>query len=326
MNAKKIILISVGVVVVLLIAGVLIVFSRIDAIVKQTVESEGTAQLDLATTLRDADVSIFGGSVTLDRLAIANPEGYRSPVMFEMGQVSVGVSYRDLAGEPVRVRDIRINSPRLVIERSGEGLANLANVNLRELMQRLDSGAEQSQERTTKLLIGQLTVTGTEVVIRPNIEGLNEEYSLRIPDVTLAQIGTADEAQNGAEIGRVAAEVALALARKAAESEELAPELRALLAGDLQSIVDEYKDKLGERVEAEMRQQLGELEQRLGTDLTDTTEKLLKGDTAGAAEEVKQKAGDAVGRELEKGLGGLLGRRGKPGDPATQSTSRPADR
>src|SRR5690606_24748899 len=192
---------------------------------------EGTAQLSLATTLGDADVSIFGGSLTLDDLAIANPDGYKSPVLFELGQVNVGVNYGDLMDNPVRVRDININSPRLVIERSAEGLAN---INLRDLMARLDTSSE---EPTTKLLIDKLTVTGTNVVIRPNIEGLDEEYSVTIPDVTLTEIGTADEAQNGAEIGRVVTEVAMALAREAAASEELPPELQALLAGDLSSIL-----------------------------------------------------------------------------------------
>src|SRR5687768_14766271 len=96
---KKIILISTGVLLVLLVVGVLIVFSRIDSIVHSTVEREGTAQLDLATTLEDADVSIFGGSLTLDQLAIANPEGYSAPIMFELGQVNVDVSYGDLTDD-----------------------------------------------------------------------------------------------------------------------------------------------------------------------------------------------------------------------------------
>ena len=240
---KKIILISVGVVVLLLVVGVFVVFSRIDSIVKGTVEREGTSQLDLATTLQDADVSIFGGSLTLDELAIANPEGYSAPVMFELGQVNVGVSYGELMDEPVRVRNIHINSPRLVIERSGEGLANLAKINLRDLMERLDT---ESEEPTTKLIIGEVTVSGTEVIIRPNIEGLEEQYIVKVPDVTLTEVGTSEDAQNGAELGRVVTEVAMALARRAAESEELPPELRGLLAGDLASIVDQYKEKLNQ--------------------------------------------------------------------------------
>src|SRR5688500_7526493 len=137
---KKIILISVGVVLLVVVVGVVVLLARIDGIIKSTVEREGTTQLDLATTLQDADLSIFGGSLTLNELAIANPEGYSSPVMFELGQVNVGVSYGDLTDEPVRVKTISINSPRLVIERSGEGLANLAKINLRDLMENLDMG------------------------------------------------------------------------------------------------------------------------------------------------------------------------------------------
>lgn len=315
---KKIILISVGVLVLLVVVGVAVLFARIDGIIKSTVEREGTSQLDLSTTLQDADLSIFGGSLTLDELAIANPEGYTAPIMFELGQVNVGVSYGDLTDTPVRVKTISINSPRLVIERSGEGLANLAKINLRDLMENLDMG--ESEEPATKLVIDQLNVTGTEVVIRPNLEGLEQEYVVRIPDVTLTEIGTADEAQNGAELGRVVSEVAMALARRAVESEDLPPELRGLLAGDLESIVEQYKEKLSQELQNEIQEQVGELKAKLGEDLGGAAEQMLKGDGAGAVEEASEKAGEAVNREIEKGLGGLLGGR----KPATQPATRPS--
>ncbi len=317
---KKIILIGVGVLVVLVIGVTAIVFARIDGIVKSTVEREGTAQLDLATTLEDADLSIFGRTLTLDRLAIANPEGYSAPVMFELGQVNVGVSYGELTENPVRVRDVRIDSPRLVIERSGEGLANLANVNLRDLMERLDLDAQT--EEPTKLVIGQLTVSNTEVVIRPNIQGLEEQYIVRIPDVTLTEVGTADDAQNGAELGRVVAEVAMALARRAAASEDLPPELQGLLAGDLASIVDQYKAKLSQELESAIAGHVEELKARLGEDLGGAAERLLQGDGQGTVEETRQRAEDAVRGEVQRGIGGLLGRE-RSGDATTRPTTRP---
>lgn len=313
---KKIILISIGSVLVLVVAVVLILVARLDGIVKGTVEREGTAQLDLATTLRDADVSIFGASLTLDELAIANPEGYQAPHLFELGQVNVGVSWGDLMSEPVRIRTININSPTLVIERSGEGLQDLGKINLRELLARLDTSSESS----TKLLIDQLNVTETKVVIRPNIQGLEPEYVVTIPDVTLSGIGTAEGAQNGTEIGRVATEVAMALAQRAAESTDLPPELRGLLAGDLKSMLEQYKGKLREEASQRLQAELGDLQEKLGADVTGAAEKLLQGDTKGAVEEARQKTGEAVNREVERGLNDLLGGR----RPATQPTTRPA--
>ena len=319
---KKIILISLGVVVLLVVVGVAVVFSRIDSIVRTTVEREGTAQLDLATTLQDADLSLFGGSLTLDKLAIANPEGYSAPVIFELGQVNVDVSYGELMDEPVRIGNISINSPRLVIERGAGGLDQLARINLRDLMDRLDTS---SDEPTTKLIIDELTVSGTEVVIRPNIQGLQEQYVVRVPDITLTEVGTADEAQNGSEIGRVISEVAMALAQRAVESEDLPPELRGLLAGDLDAIVNQYKEKLSQELQSKIQEQVGDLKEKLGEDLGGAAEQLLQGDANKAVEDVKQRTGDAVNREIERGIGGLLGGR-RSGDPTTQPATRPTTR
>lgn len=317
---KKIILGSIAGVVVIVVAAVLIVVARLDGIVKSTVEREGTAQLKLATTLDNANVSILAGSLTLDELTIANPEGYSAPHIFELGQVNVDVSYGELMDDPVRVQSININSPRLVIERGGAGLSELGKINLRELLAGLETGGDSQ----TRLLIGQINVTGTQVVIRPNLQGLDEEYVVTIPDVTLTEVGTAQEAKNGTEIGRVTAEVAMALARRAAESSELPPELRGLLAGDLQSILEQYKGKLNEAVRQRLEAELGDLREELGPEVAGAADRLLRGDGGGAVEETRQKVEEKVQGEVQRGLNDLLGGRRRTGDPATKPSTRPS--
>ena len=138
----KIILGSVAGLVLIAVAAVLILAARLDGIVRAVVEREGSSQLKLATTLGAADVSILGGSVTLNELAIANPEGYQDPHIFELGQVNVAVGYSELMGDPVRIRDININSPRLVIERGEQGLAQL---NLRDMLSQLETSSSESE-------------------------------------------------------------------------------------------------------------------------------------------------------------------------------------
>ena len=298
-------------VVVLLIVGVAVFFTRLDSIVKQTVEREGTAQLDLATTLADADVSVLGGTLTLDGLTVANPPGYAAPNLFELGQVNVGVGYRDLTGDPVRIDSVDINSPSLVIERSGGegGLVEQLRSNLQDLLDRLDQGDTTTAEgEATKLLIDRLTVTGARVAIRPNLPELDEEYALTLPDVTLNGIGTADEAENGAEIGRVTADVAMALARKALESEELPPEVRAVLAGDFDAILSKYGDKLKDEVRDRLRDELGDVGEQLGEDAAGAIDAAVGGDVEGAAKKARESLEGEARDRINKGIGGLLDR------------------
>src|SRR3954468_21104145 len=65
--------IVIGVVVLILIV-VGVVLLRIDSIVRSTVETQATDSLDLATTLKSANVSIFGGSLALKDLEVASPQ------------------------------------------------------------------------------------------------------------------------------------------------------------------------------------------------------------------------------------------------------------
>lgn len=313
MSKKKIGLIVAGAAVLLIVIVIGIVIFRIDALVRSTIEKEATAQLDLNTTLDDADVGLLSGSVTLDDLAIANPEGYSASHIFELGQVNVDVSYSQLTSDPVRIGQININSPTLTIERSGQTLQDLANINLRDLLSRLDMSSDPD---ATKLIIDQLSVANARVIIRPGIPELDEEYAITIPDLQLNGIGNAQGAQNGAEIGRVAADLAMALTRKAAESEDLPPEVRAVLSGDLKGILNEYAGKLSERVQGELREQLGDLGGELGGTVGDAATRAIGGDLDGAVDDAARDIGDEARDRLNENLGGLLGGRKK--EPTTQ--------
>ncbi|MEM7808776.1 MAG: AsmA family protein [Planctomycetota bacterium] len=289
----KIIAFAFGSLVLLLVVGLVIVAGRLDGIVERVVETEGTKQLSVETLLGDADVSILGGSLTLTDLSIDNPEGYSSDHLFEMGQVSAKVGFAGLTGDPVRIESIDINSPTLTIERgSAGGLAEQLRLNLRDLLANL----EMSDEETTLLLIDRLTVTQARVVVLPKIADLDEEYSFTLPNVTLEQIGTADEAQNGAELGRVVGQVAMALASQAAESEDLPPELRAVLSGDLRGVLTDYGNQLGDRLQ-------NEIANELCGDVGDAVGAILDGDTDKAKDAVRKGLGDGI----QKGLGDLLG-------------------
>ena len=293
------------VVVALAVVGGGIVLSRLDMIVKRTVESEGTNQLDLTTALADADVSLFGGSLSLDKMTIANPAGYTAPNLFELGQVNVGVGYSGLTNDPVRIDSIDINSPRLVIERAASTDVNsLLKLNLRDLMENLDLSSE---EETTKLIINRLTVTRCQVAVRPNIEGLEEEYQITLPDVTLNNIGTGDGAENGAEIGRVVGDLSMVLARRAVESEDLPPELRGLLAGDLQSIVNQYGDKLKAELREELAGQLESVREQFGDEAANLLDAASQGNVQEAVDGAVEEGQKRLEDEAKDRLKGLFG-------------------
>src|SRR2546423_1932842 len=108
--------------VVIIVIGVLLVFLKLDSIVKSTVQSQTENQLKLKTDLGGAHVSVFGGKVKLSDLKIGSPQGFTAPEMFALGGVNVGVSYRQLPDDPIRINNITIDTPKLILEQSGGNL------------------------------------------------------------------------------------------------------------------------------------------------------------------------------------------------------------
>src|SRR5690606_33886125 len=98
-----------------------------------------------------------------------------------------------------------------------------------------------------RLIIDRLAVNGATVRLRPGdltsrlqqiaeIDGLEEEYTLTLPPIELKDIGTADEAQNGAAIEEIATLLMNEMFARAAESEQLPREIQMVLKGDLSAV------------------------------------------------------------------------------------------
>src|SRR5436309_181492 len=119
---KKAILWTILALVLIIVIGVIVVFLKLDSIVKDTVQTQTESQLKLKTELGGANVSVFGGKVKLSDLKIGSPSGFTAPEMFALGGVNVGVSYGQLRDDPIRINTITIDNPKLILEQSGGNL------------------------------------------------------------------------------------------------------------------------------------------------------------------------------------------------------------
>lgn len=190
-------------------------------IVKTEVEKESTKSLRLATTLGSASISLFGGKLGLHGLAIGSPHGFSAPKMLEAGDIDVSVRYRELRNDPIHVEALNIDKPKLVIEQSGGAL------NFRKAMEVLP--ASDPNKPPMKLVIDTLDVRDAQVIIRPGLPGVQQEIVVPVPALSMKDIGGGKGAHNGAAIREVAMRVMSALAGKAAESDQVPAELKALL-------------------------------------------------------------------------------------------------
>jgi ribosomal protein L12E/L44/L45/RPP1/RPP2 len=264
------------VVLVVVIGGVLLLYLNLDHIVKQTVETQGTAQLNVPATLDGVSLQLFKGTLDLSNFAIGSPQGFTSPQMLSLGGLSIDTGgILKLRDQPIHLASIRIDQPKLIVEQSN------GKLNIKELMDGLAShpaasaappSADQSAPKeATKLIIDDFAVNGAHVIIHPGIPGVQPEYDILVPSIDMKNIGNADGAQNGAAIQDVVVALITQLTTKAAESNKLPPGVSALLSGNL----DEIKAKLTTEAQSQLNNAAGKWGKKLPPSLAQPASDLL---------------------------------------------------
>jgi uncharacterized protein involved in outer membrane biogenesis len=236
----------------LVVIGAAWLYFHLDSLVKNTVETQSKASLKLDTTLSSARLALFGGKIDLNQLNIASPPGFTAAHMFELGKLGVAVSYGQLRNTPIRINQIVIKEPHFVLEQAD------GKMNFKAAMDSLPP----SEPTTMKVIIDELIVSDALVDVRlGNLPGLGamKPIEIKVPSLTLKNIGNANNAQNGAAMKDVVLQVATALAGKAGDSSNFPAQLK----GILQANMTEVAGKLG----GEFTKQLGGITQGLQTEL-----------------------------------------------------------
>lgn len=270
------------VVLLVVIAGVA-VYYHLDSIIRSTVETQSSASLQLPTSLKSAKLALFGGKVDLTQFDIGSPKGFTAEHMFELGGLGVAVDYGQLTKEPVRIKTITINQPKFVLEQAD------GKMNFKAVMDSLPP--TDPNAKTLKVIIDELTVNDALVDVRlGNMPGLGamKPIEIKVPSLTLKNIGNADNAQNGAAMKDVVMQVATALAGKAGDSANFPDQLKGMLKANL----TEVAGKLG----GEFTKQLGSITQNMQGELN----KIAPGVDVNKLVPTKD-------LDPEKALGGLLG-------------------
>lgn len=312
---------TIVVIIVLIVIGLVALYLNLNSIVRSTVQKQSQAQLNVPTSLQSANVNIFGGDVALKGFDVGSPQGFDAPHMMSLGGVNVGVNLGQLRQDPMRVDQITITNPKLVIEMHG------MKFNVKQFIDNLPAGEPKTtpeQKKPLKLIINDLKVQGAQVVFRPdvqalsslpgigkNLSGLKQEYTLSIPTLDMQNVGTGAGNENGAAIKDVVSLLVTKLAEKATQSTDLPPELRNVLNLNVGDLANMSKTKLGQAAQ----EQLGKISQDLSKNLPPEAANAVKQGLGGVIGQVTgttqpastQPEDNNAAKALEQGLGNLLG-------------------
>lgn len=196
------------------------------------------------TTVDSVDVSVYQGRIEIDDLFVGNPQGFTSDRAFSLDKMVLEVAPSSLLGSTVRVEEIAINNPTIVIEYAN-GKTNLGEIqkHLKSRRPAKDDTDKKDAKKKKKgegrkLSVNKIELTDADVQVIFN----GKAYKVESPDIIL---------ENVAPEGVTAGELSLLLVEK--------------VIGQVQLDVKQLPGQIGSQISQGLEKQLNEAaEQGLG--------------------------------------------------------------
>jgi len=196
-------------VVILVIVAVVGIGLFAESILKRGIEGSASKTLGVKVSVEDVDLSIFGGKVGLKNLVINNPEQYEHKRLLELEDGKIAVAVRTLLGDPVNIREIKLDGMEVVLEQRGVSSNNLQDV-IRSIPKK-DEGAEAKGK---KLHIDILEISNVTVKVKAlPIPGKLDTVPLKLKPIKMTNLGS----DNKLDAAVLAGKILLALAQGIAE-------------------------------------------------------------------------------------------------------------
>lgn len=269
---KRKFLIGAGGIVALGIVAIVVVFFFLGSLVKTAVETAGSEVTKTKVTLADADVDLSSGKGTLTGFKMANPSGFKSDSAFRFGEVSVTVDTSTLGQDPIVIKEVLIDGPRITYE-IGESGSNIDQIkkNVEAFQKTMGGGGSSSGGEGPGLIIENIYLKNGKVSVMAS-QLLGKTLDADLPDIHLKDIG---KKEGGASPGEVASQTIDAV---------LAQVTSLVGSIDLSSITDGLGENAAGAVKA-LSKGAGDATKAIGEGA---------GDTSGAVEGAAKSATGAV--------------------------------
>lgn len=284
---KKLRRIIVAVVVVILL-GLLVLMLSLDHLVKRGVETGATYAMGVQTTLGSADLSVLGGGIKLDRLRVANPQGYQSPHFFTMDRSQVQVALGSLMSDTMEVPVVELGGIDVNLEKR-EGKANYSVIlaNLGRFESSDPAPPQAPAEGGKRMVIRRLLIEDITVhVDLLPVGGSLTQRQITIPKIEMQDIGS--DSDRGVLISEISAIVLKAVLKSLIDSGiQLPGDMLRELSGGLANL--ESVGQFGVQVIGDVGSKAADVSQQVSEQVG----------------QIGEKAGEAVG-DVTKGIGDLF--------------------
>jgi hypothetical protein len=204
---KRGLLIVAGGIVTLGIVAAVVIFFFLGSLIKTAVETAGSEVTKTTVTLADADVDLSSGKGTLKGFKMANPSGFKSDSAFRFGEVSVTVDTSTLGQDPIVIKEVLIDAPKITYEIGANG-SNIDKIkeNVEAFQKSMGGGGSGSGssggDEGPKLIIENIYLRNGKVSIMAS-QLMDKTLDTDLPEIHLTDIG---KEEGGASAGEVASQ------------------------------------------------------------------------------------------------------------------------
>jgi len=199
--------IALVVLILLVVVAVVVVASQAGNLIQRGVETYGPEITGTSVTLSDVDISLLSGHASINNLVVGNPKGFKTENAFKVSKVSVDLDVGSLFSEQIRINKILIDGAELTYELINKR-SNIDALKRNVEKNTAAGGAagnaaadDQGGGSDVQVVIDDLYINGTQVNVRADVLGKQEQQSVTIADIHLQNLG-----KNGSD-GSIAAVV-----------------------------------------------------------------------------------------------------------------------
>jgi hypothetical protein len=204
----KKVLIGVVALLLVVVGGLVYVWSNLDEIVKEAIQTYGSEATKTTVSVADVKLKLEAGEAKISGLKVGNPAGFTDPNIFELGMISTKIDTATISQNPIIIDEIIISAPAIVYEINQSGISNVdvLKKNLGAGSTSKSSGGGKSEASSggeeLKMVIRKLVVEGTSAKVRIAALG-NKEQSVKVPRILLTDVGKKSGGATAAEVAQI---------------------------------------------------------------------------------------------------------------------------
>lgn len=232
----KKVLIALGVIVVIVAAGLVYVYTQLDTIVAGVIEQQGSAATGTPVEVSGVSIDLGEARAEIAGLTVGNPEDYGGDAM-SLGRFVIRIDPATVMEDTIVLKEVTVSGATVNLIQRATGS------NLRELMKNLEAagGAEQQTAEEgpgRKLIIENFVLEDASASV--SLPDLDERRAVDIPRIGLTDIGRASGGATGTEVARQVLEPVIERVLQSAATESLKDRAREKL--------DQFKEGLMNRL------------------------------------------------------------------------------